>query len=1122
MTSAEVRAQLVRALELDLIGPQDDPDNPLAGEILPHAPSRWYVTGFLVPTNGRVADDTAAEEIDAAGSPGTDDDRPPEPRSARRVFFPSSIGLSVLLGGETTDLEATVHWGTYQKVENSDESRAQWQRTPHTTRLRVPLDDGAVLTPHPVPQSDGLVLRVAIRNITGGLLAGCGLPSGTRSVSVFLVNERASAPDVRRDEGFVFQAALELAHKTGFVPRPDLRGRRGDDWDERVAGLQYRDVCEHAVGHGVATHSTLDPDGHCRKVRTCWVPQAEIERVEAAQIVGVELSMEKLAEISTGADAQERIGPLIPAYAKWIQEQRANAPTETAHREVALKLLQHAEVARDRIAAGIACLEKPDVLDAFRTANRVMARAARQRTAQQRGITPEAAAPPRWRPFQLAFVLMNLPALDDPLHPDRDRVDLLFFPTGGGKTEAYLGLAAFVMVLRRLRNPGVASAGLSVLMRYTLRLLTLDQLGRAATLMCALELERQDDVTRLGTWPFEIGLWVGQAATPNRMGAKGERNEESARSRTLKFQNNSSRTSPIPIEDCPWCGEKLTPSSFILSPNPDYPKQLLVVCSARRCFFNRDRALPIVAVDDPLYTRVPAFVIATVDKFASLPWVGKTGALFGKLDRNDRDGFYGPCDTGTGHPLDVALRPPDLVIQDELHLISGPLGTMVGLYESALDALCSRKVGERTVRPKIVASTATVRRAQQQIRALFARPNVETFPPPGPDRRDSFFARTLSIEDSPGRLYVGVAAQGRSPKLVLLRTYLALLSAAQKLYRAAGGSRNKDNPVDPYMSLLGYFNSLRELGGTRRIVEDEVQSRLNSYGRRRRIGEEEGIFADRKIDYVPVELTSRESTGKVAEAKRRLGLVHHEKDRVDVALATNMISVGLDITRLGLMVVLGQPKSAAEYIQSTSRVGRDERRPGLVVTLLNTHRPRDRSHYERFEAFHGSFYRAVEATSVTPFSPRALDRGLAAVVTGLARLVVPELTDPLGAGRIPQFRKQAQIVAELLSDRAAAHAHVDASEVEELRKKVKGRVQDLLDEWTKIAHNKAEAGAALQYASEVAGFPNLIFEPLDPALDQQPPAARKFRTPRSLRDVEPSVNLWVKYLDDTDVEGDDE
>jgi hypothetical protein len=403
-----------------------------------------------------------------------------------------------------------------------------------------------------------------------------------------------------------------------------------------------------------------------------------------------------------------------------------------------------------------------------------------------------------------------------------------------------------------------------------------------------------------------------------------------------------------------------------------------VTCINRDCSFSRGKSLPILAVDEPIYRRLPCFLIATVDKFAAMPWTGEVGGFFGRVQRHDRQGFYGPSEPLAGHPLpDDRLPPPDLVIQDELHLISGPLGTMVGLYETALDELSSVEVNGTKVRPKIVASTATVRRAESQIRALFNHRMIDIFPPPGPDNRNSFFAQTLTPAQSNARLYVGIAAQGRSPKVVMLRVYLALLATAQKWYAKLGKKPDPTNPGDPYMTLLGYFNSLRELGGARRLIEDEVRNRLAGYATRNRVGETEGLFENRQIDYEPVELTSRVSTSQVSEAKRRLAQPFSDEDSADVAIATNMISVGLDITRLGLMVVFGQPKTSAEYIQATSRVGRDHEHPGLVVTILNIHKPRDRSHYERFAAYHESFYRCVEATSVTPFSPRALDRGLA-------------------------------------------------------------------------------------------------------------------------------------------------
>ena len=478
-----------------------------------------------------------------------------------------------------------------------------------------------------------------------------------------------------------------------------------------------------------------------------------------------------------------------------------------------------------------------------------------------------------------------------------------------------------------------------------------------------------------------------------------------------------------------------------------------------------------------------------------------------------------PAEPGRGTRLAAPLPPPDLIIQDELHLIAGPLGTMAGLYEAAIEALCVREVDGRSVRPKIVASTATVRRAQDQIQALFGRPQTQVFPPPGPDRRDSFFACTEPVSVSPARLYLGIASQGRNPKVLMRKTWLALMGAAERAYRDAGGHKNRENPADPYMTVLGYFNSLRELGGARRILEEEVQNTIKGYGDRRRIGEQPGLFQDRKTFNEVVELTSRVPTNKVAEARRRLEYGFHEPQRVDCAIATNMISVGLDIQRLGLMVVLGQPKTHSEYIQATSRVGRDSDRPGLVVSLLNFHKPRDRSHYERFRHYHETFYRSVEVASVTPFSARALDRGFAGALVGLARHTRPELTPPRGAERIAEVRAALErCLLDHFLERVRQQPITDEDELEERLRSVQNRIVDLLDSWRKVYEDYRTAGVELQYQRYELKSPKpLLREMLDRTFESE--NHRKFRANRSLRDVELDVNLFLRDLSGGQVGG---
>jgi hypothetical protein len=538
------------------------------------------------------------------------------------------------------------------------------------------------------------------------------------------------------------------------------------------------------------------------------------------------------------------------------------------------------------------------------------------------------------------------------------------------------------------------------------------------------------------------------------------------------------------------------------------PTNLEIRCANSACEFSRNRPLPVLTVDEPIYRRLPAFLIATVDKFAALPWVGETGAFFGHVDRFEEGaGFYGAAEPGEGRPLanGWSLDPPDLIIQDELHLIAGPLGTVAGLYEAAIDQLASRGAGENRVRPKIVASTATVRRAADQIAALFDRDTTRIFPPPGIDREDSFFARTVPSTVNPARLYLGIAAQGRGPKLVFLRSLTTLVSAAQAAYDTNVPSEaNSRNPADPYMTALCYFNALRELGGARRIVEDEVRDRAARYGsQRRRVSPADSPFADRAIKQ-PLELTSRVSTDEVAKAKQRLEAIFgRDAETVDVALATNMISVGLDISRLGLMVVQGQPKTAAEYIQTTSRVGRDLSRPGLVLAVLNLHKPRDRMHFEQFGQFHRTFYRAVEATSVTPWAARALDRALAAVVVAAARHVDVVLTPDAAVSELKNNVGIRDLVRDSIVDRAPEQKIAGG------RAALSKLIDDILDAWIETCDEQAAGGNAFAYSKKKSPH-RLLHMPLEPEIENLAEAHRRFVAGRSMRDVEPNVTLKVK------------
>lgn len=1130
-----VRRRIVDLLRRDLIGPAPGPeDADLSAEILSENPSRWYLTGFLAPALDSAEEElgeegdtaTAADEgADAETGPArAADDAPPDEPSSRPRRLPSSLGLTVLLDASIDEVEVELTWGDYvtepplpeavltaEGAEYAREYRdVRWRRVPGSYTLRIPVPHGR--GPQiAVPGSGGAQrprggLTVEAHARPYGIRQPDGSVSQVRALTVMVVNRRSSVRRRFADLSFAFQMRMALRCEAGFFPRHDLSGHGSADADAATADLHYADVAEYAVGRGVSAGWSADADGAVRAVLTDHLPEAEVERVEPNEtITAVEFRMEALVSLARagGGPLAAALEGLPAQYAAWIETQSGLAvmAAGASRRATADRLLTAARVAQARIADGIAILrDDPRARRAFEAMNESVARAARRRNAGPGG-DPAAEKAPTWRPFQLAFILLNLRGLAEPTHSDREIADLLFFPTGGGKTEAYLGLAAWIIAHRRLANGGLLGAGITVLMRYTLRLLTLDQLSRAAGVVCALELMRgepawcEDGRKVLGDWPIEIGLWVGSAASPNRLGKTGDKRDDTALARIRRFRRDG-KEAPAPLKVCPWCGHPFGADSFALHPSDAAPRNMVIRCANATCDFTRDRALPILTVDEAIYRRLPACLIATVDKFAGLPWVGEAGAFFAHVDRADEWGFFGAAEPGAGKRLwnGHTLLPPDLIVQDELHLISGPLGTVAALYETALDRLATREVAGQQVRPKIVASTATVRRAEKQVSALFDRQTTAVFPPPGPDRRDSFFARTVSAETSPARLYVGIASPGRGPKLIFLRVLTTLLAAAAA-EAAAGGD------ADGYGTALCYFNALRELGGARRIVEDEVRTKLATYGaQRRRVEPAEPPFIDHRIGE-PLELTSRVSTDLVAAAKDALAQPLEAKDGVHVALATNMISVGLDIGRLALMLVQGQPKTASEYIQATSRVGRRLDRPGLVLALLNVHKPRDRMHHEHFRHFHTCFYRSVEATSITPWAARALDRALAAVVVAAARHIDPALTPENAASRITDDPGLREAVVRLVLARAPKDAVVGGHAA--LRLAVEG----LIDAWSRASEELTKGGQGFPYAHPRERA--LLHDALDPLLGTLLPEQRKFTAGRSMRDVEHSTPLKI-------------
>lgn len=1120
----EIREELQSLVLGDLLGPAGGEKEEIPGR---ERVRDRYVLGTLAPTGTSALDperSDSEESVEGDDSLGSGDG---DATAGARSMFPSSIGFTCVVDDNVHRLLVRASWGSYEKVAGDSDGSVPgtvWRRSGSGGEITLPLQPGPIGPFVPDAARPGVIVR--------GQATDRG---GRRLVSLFLVNDQAT-PAQNRDEAWLFQVSLRAEaadHSAVFLARNGAEAPASEDPELPRLDLLYRDEVEFAVGHGIGVHLVLDPDDPRRAlaIETAAAPVYEVRRTEAPsveeveELAGLELDMKVLAEAGE-RDLTAMVSPLVTGYAAWLtkQEQRVDRDPSLRGFDVAASdAIAEGRRTQTALDSGLQLLAiDPQARDAFRFANRAMwqqrvhSEAARVRRANEQISPAEAIAAAdvpdnrRWRPFQLAFILLNLPALVQPTHPDRvgeGLADLLFFPTGGGKTEAYLGLTAFTLAIRRLQ--GVVAGhdgrdGVAVVMRYTLRLLTSQQFQRATALICACELIRREDPERWGDTPFRIGMWVGASVTPNRTAIAA---------RALEDEHGfgaggGKHSSPVQLVSCPWCGSTIDAGVHART-DPDRWRTL-VFCGddLGRCDFTERHSpaegLPVVTVDEEIYRLLPAMVISTVDKWALLPWRGELHLLFGRAERRcTRHGYRTPDLDVLGdrreadkHPRTAVLpaaetvnvqplRPPDLIIQDELHLISGPLGTLVGLYETAVDRLASWQVDGQTVRPKLVASTATIRRAADQVYAVFWR-RVRVFPPPILDLDNSFFAVQRRLEDVPGRRYIGICARGLRLKSAEVRVFSTVLAAAQKLYERYGVA------ADPWMTLVGYFNALRELGGMRRLVEDEVASRLRRADRR-------GL-ANRKFLEVK-ELTSRIGSTDIPDILDQMAMSHDPNRAkgsnrpIDVVLATNMISVGVDVSRLGLMIVVGQPKATAEYIQATSRVGREVWGPGLVFTIYNWARPRDLSHYESFEHYHATFYRHVEALSVTPFAPRALDRGLSAILAAMVRDEHLQWNPEPTAGAVDVTASGVRAEVDAIIDRAA-EVTGDATLEADLRLMAGRR----LDEWAK---KQKRPGARLVYREEKGNAISLLEMPT--GFDWQ-----LWTAPMSLRDVEPSVNLVLR------------
>ena len=739
------------------------------------------------------------------------------------------------------------------------------------------------------------------------------------------------------------------------LPQPQLPSYA--TLEDKIIDCQYRDSKVYAQAHNCAC-SWHEVDGKTMLIQTEYLPSiippvtinANLD-CEARSALKIKASSYYAS--STDVQILHWLNLFVDGYESWVETQvKSSLELDSRYQEAAQTMVTNQRCALSRMREGIQLLHNPSYLALYRLANSAM-------LINMLKIDPQGNPEPGneaeniyYHAFQLAFLLINIECITNPESETRSNsVDLLWFPTGGGKTEAYFLLSMFSLLFRRFKY-GSAGYGTSVIMRYTLRLLTAQQFERASRMILSLNYVCSKFMRQsIDNGPFSIGLWIGVASSPNKL-RDADGSAEDVINKIFEVPNieEAQRQNKFPISHCPWCGTSLIGEDKIGFNS--LKDKFEVFCLNPECFFHQ--GLPIDLVDESLYHNPPSLLFATVDKFARLAWVEEASAFFGSEEGN---------------------LPPDLIIQDELHLISGPLGSISALFESVVEMLCKK----RNKMPRIVASTATIKNAAAQVKGLFGNRDVFTFPPSGLHFGDNFFAKT--DQNNLNREYVGICPTGKTVTSTQVKLLALLLFGRLEL---AG---RIDEDLDNYWTVVSYYNSLRELGRMYSKTRDEVQQAYSQMVLRRNPSSKKFWLRH------PKELTSRIPGHEVKQVLKSLEMPsilsndpsQVQSNAIDIVFATNMISVGLDIPRLNLILMNGQPKSVSEYIQVTSRIARNH--PGLVLTLFNPFKARDKSHYENFASFHQNYYRYVEPISVTPYTRVAIRKMMPTLLAAYIRMI---------------------------------------------------------------------------------------------------------------------------------------
>ena len=1029
----EARDTIQEIIRADLLGPMTEEPEEI---INVKYPTTYYIVGKLYPvstntqmvllhdeaeelTEVKKTDDVLLES--KYGKRKNDEDSEDDDEiSGCNILNPSAMGITFAVKKDTQKIKVILDYALYKpitaeeaKIQNPDigysSTDSLWKRYPAKFESDLILEKTKFT---PIVISDGktpigeivLIRHKSAKNEKDVI---------RYTLSLKNIQEKEEQKPIDEAQKTIFQPRIKIfvpgGHfvevkrylKLNKIRKEDEKSKDFDD--NLVMDLLYSKVKSYAQGHGCAVSWEEGETGNVTSIQTEFLPEEQILQMRPVNLKDLQEYCKditfnnKLFSTAYLKDASKEditigIEQLCNVYQRWIDKQReqiSNLEDRERFEDVATNNLDLCEKSLERIRNSAKIIANDnDIYKAFRYANEAIFEQNRHKEwVAIKENNPklkinEVDKDFEWRPFQLAFILQELESIANPSSKDRNLTDLLWFPTGGGKTEAYLGLAAFTIFLRRLKYPE-DNKGVTVLTRYTYRLLTFQQFERTLRLICACEQIRKNK--NIPGKRISIGMWIGEKNTPNNVKdaysiIKSLQQEEKTSSIKTSARSNSQQENtftngnPKQITKCPWCGQDLTAQDYSFDSDrvgdvkTKDPERMFIHCSNPECEYNKNKnkeGIPAIVIDEQIYSETPTFVVATVDKFAQIPLKAKAGAIFGYLENGNR------------------LLPPELIIQDELHLLTGPLGTITGIYEAGFKKLCELN-GHY---PKVISSTATVKNAKSQIKSLYGG-EYSQFPAQGLDITDSFFAKQSKEDENPGRMYMGCMAVGTTPITMMVRVMAILYFATRYISTC---KKYSPEVIDSFYTMTGYFNTLRELGGAIIRATDDVDARVKILCKKY-----EKKYPWIKDDSVksPEELTSRVPSSDIGKILRKISENKYntnecETNAEDYLFATNMISVGVDIDRLGTMIVVGQPKMTAEYIQSTSRVGR--KNPGLVITTYNQKKSRDRSHFEQFKQYHKSFYKFVEATSITPFSDRARNRVLHTIYIMLCRYLIPEL-----------------------------------------------------------------------------------------------------------------------------------